>query len=39
MGETRPDHDDNQCLGTGKHYLDQAWHAVWIYVAALVAAG
>lgn len=39
IGETRPGHDDNECLGTGKHYLDQAWHAVWVYIAALIAAG
>lgn len=39
IGGPRPGHDDNPCLGTGKHYIDQAWHAVWVYVAALIAAG
>jgi hypothetical protein len=38
-GEPRDGRDDNPCLGTGKHYLDQAWHAVWVYVAALIATG
>ncbi len=39
VGEPREGYDDNVCLGTGKHYLDQAWHAVWTFIAALIAAG
>jgi hypothetical protein len=39
LGVPREGHDDNPCLGTGGHALDQAWHIAWLYAAALTAAG
>lgn len=35
-GAPRPGRDDNPCLGTGAHALDQAFHHAWLFVAALV---
>lgn len=36
FGAPRPGRDDNPSLGTGAYALDQAWHWVWLFVAALV---
>ena len=36
LGEPRPGHDDNRCLGTGVHAMDQAAHWVCLAVAAAV---
>jgi len=35
LGRPREGHDDNPTLGTGAFHLDQAWHKVWLFVAAL----
>uniref|UniRef100_UPI003F496875 DUF3307 domain-containing protein n=1 Tax=Actinokineospora sp. CA-119265 TaxID=3239890 RepID=UPI003F496875 len=35
LGAPRPGHDDNNCLGTGAYALDQSWHLLWLWVAAL----
>lgn len=33
-------YDDNPCLGTGSHFLDQSWHRGWLPVfSALMARG
>ncbi|MGI8333500.1 hypothetical protein ACRYCC_26405 [Actinomadura scrupuli] len=39
LGQPRPGHDDNPCLGTGAYALDQAWHIGWLAVAAAIIAG
>lgn len=38
LGAPREGRDDNVTLGTGAYALDQAWHAAWLWVAALVVA-
>ncbi|MEV6604715.1 DUF3307 domain-containing protein [Kutzneria sp. NPDC051319] len=38
FGAPRPGHDDNPSVGTGAYTLDQAWHAFWLLVAALLTA-
>lgn len=38
LGAPRPDRDDNPSLGTGAYALDQAWHWLWLAVAAAVTA-
>ncbi|MFK4091085.1 transcriptional regulator [Kribbella sp. NPDC020789] len=35
LGKPRAGHDDNPTLGTGAFHLDQAWHKVWLFFAAL----
>ena len=39
LGQPRPGRDDNPSLGTGAYALDQAWHAAWLWAAALIVAG
>lgn len=36
LGAPRPGRDDPPHLGTGAYALDQAWHHLWLLVAALV---
>lgn len=38
LGSPRPDRDDNLTIGTGAYALDQAWHAAWLWAAALIVA-
>lgn len=38
LGAPRPGHDDNPTLGTGAHFMDQAWHHVFNAVASAVMA-
>lgn len=38
LGAPRPDRDDNPTIGTGAYVLDQAWHWLWLFVAALLTA-
>ncbi|GAB3914396.1 DUF3307 domain-containing protein [Kibdelosporangium lantanae] len=38
MGAPRPGKDDNVSLGTGAYALDQAWHWLWLFAAALLTA-
>ncbi|MBK0866158.1 DUF3307 domain-containing protein [Saccharopolyspora sp. HNM0986] len=38
VGTPRTGHDDNPTLGTGAYVLDQAWHWLWLAVAALITA-
>lgn len=38
LGRPRPGKDDNTVLGTGAYALDQSFHMLWIFVAALVTA-
>lgn len=38
LGAPRTGHDDNPTLGTGAYVLDQAWHWLWLGVAALITA-
>ena len=38
LGAPRPGRDDNPSLGTGAYALDQAWHWLWLLVAAAVTA-
>ncbi|GAA4851283.1 hypothetical protein GCM10025787_38070 [Saccharopolyspora rosea] len=38
LGAPRTGKDDNPTLGTGSYVLDQAWHWLWLFVAALVTA-
>jgi hypothetical protein len=38
FGVPREGRDDNPSLGTGSYALDQAWHWLWLLVAALVTA-
>jgi hypothetical protein len=37
LGIPRPGHDDNPVLGTGGHAMDQAFHIVCLWAAALIA--
>jgi hypothetical protein len=39
LGAPRPGHDDNPSLGTGAYALDQSWHVLWLFIAALILAG
>lgn len=39
LGAPRAGRDDNPCLGTGGHAMDQAFHVACLYLAALIAAG
>lgn len=39
LGTPRDGRDDNPTIGTGSYALDQAWHAAWLWVAALIVAG
>lgn len=36
LGTPRPGRDDNPHIGTGAYALDQAWHWLWLGVAALL---
>jgi hypothetical protein len=38
LGAPRPGHDDNPGLSTGLYSMDQAWHILFCFVAALIAA-
>ncbi|MFJ2632729.1 DUF3307 domain-containing protein [Streptomyces sp. NPDC087422] len=38
MGAPRPGCDDNPSLGTGAYALDQSFHYLWLFIAALVIA-
>jgi hypothetical protein len=38
LGKPRPGHDDNPCMGTGAYALDQSFHYLFLFVAALVIA-
>jgi hypothetical protein len=38
LGSPRPGHDDNPSIGTGLYSLDQSWHVLWLFIAALIAA-
>ncbi|GAA0538820.1 DUF3307 domain-containing protein [Saccharopolyspora thermophila] len=38
LGAPRHGHDDNPSLGTGAYALDQSWHWLWLFVAALLTA-
>lgn len=38
LGTPRPGRDDNPSIGTGLYSLDQSWHVLWLFVAALIAA-
>lgn len=38
LGEPRPGKDDNRILSTGAYALDQSWHWLWLFVAALLTA-
>ena len=38
LGAPREGHDDNPTLGTGAYALDQSFHILWLFVAALIAA-
>lgn len=38
LGAPRPGRDDNPSMGTGAAALDQSWHMVWLFIAALLAA-
>lgn len=38
LGAPRASRDDNPSLGTGAYALDQSWHWLWLFVAALVTA-
>ncbi|MEV6234925.1 DUF3307 domain-containing protein [Saccharopolyspora shandongensis] len=38
LGAPRTGKDDNPSLGTGAYALDQSWHWLWLFVAALVTA-
>lgn len=38
LGAPRADKDDNPHLGTGAYALDQSWHWLWLFVAALITA-
>lgn len=38
LGAPRPDRDDNPTIGTGAYVLDQAWHWLWLFAAALLTA-
>ena len=36
FGAPRPGRDDNPTLGTGAYALDQSWHILWLFIAALI---
>jgi hypothetical protein len=36
LGAPRPGHDDNPSLGTGAYALDQSWHHLFLWLAALL---
>nr|WP_221376889.1 DUF3307 domain-containing protein [Actinoplanes polyasparticus] len=38
LGRPRPGHDDNPCMGTGTYALDQSFHYLFLFVAALMIA-
>lgn len=38
LGAPRAGHDDQPHLGTGAYALDQSWHILWLFVAALIMA-
>lgn len=38
LGTPREGRDDGPCLGTGAHFLDQSWHQLWLWVAAVLMA-
>lgn len=38
LGAPRPDHNDNPSLGTGAYSLDQSFHVVFLFIAALLTA-
>lgn len=38
LGAPRSGRDDNPSLGTGAYALDQSWHWLWLFVAALLTA-
>ncbi|WP_049563015.1 DUF3307 domain-containing protein [Nonomuraea sp. SBT364] len=38
MGAPRPGSDDAPHLGTGAYALDQSWHHLWLFIAALIIA-
>jgi len=38
LGAVRPGHDDNPSLGTGAYALDQSFHVLWLFAAALTVA-
>lgn len=38
LGAPRPGRDDNPSLGTGVYALDQSFHYLWLFVAALIIA-
>ena len=38
LGAPRPGHDDNPTLGTGAYALDQSFHILCLFIAALIAA-
>jgi uncharacterized MAPEG superfamily protein len=38
LGAPRPGRDDNPTLGTGAYVLDQSFHHLWLFVAALIIA-
>jgi hypothetical protein len=38
LGQPRDGHDDNPTLGTGAYALDQSFHILWLFFAALLAA-
>jgi hypothetical protein len=37
LGAPRAGRDDNPSIGTGSYALDQSWHVLWLFVAALIA--
>lgn len=38
LGAPRSGKDDNPHLGTGAYVLDQSWHWLWLFAAALITA-
>jgi hypothetical protein len=38
LGKPRPGHDDNRCMGTGSYALDQSFHYLFLFIAALLIA-
>lgn len=38
LGVPRAGRDDNPSMGTGAYALDQSWHWLWLFVAALLTA-
>ena len=38
LGAPRPGHDDNPSMGTGSNALDQSFHILFLFIAALVIA-